>query len=460
MSKLNNDVLYYIFQDLYYLIISNPNNTKNFKKSLHSCLFVNKKWCEIMIPILWSYPYKFVYKKESLFNIIIYHLSDNSIKSLKDENIIKANFQKQELSFNYVKFCKYLNGIDKIFLKRSSLLVEEIYKLFISECSSIKCLSSNIMLNYPIYKYPGSNISLSNLFELYCGSIKGNFYHELAQICRSIEKLYIKLYKDHPGIAELIEMQKQIKYIYIERYGENCKKINQALEKHANSIVCFVLTPHDSFLHDSLLPKLINLQQLGINDQLYKLKKNVIYVTYYSLQILELAYISLDIAINIIQNTNGNLWKIKIRPNNFNQAKEYNQTIHKYCPNIKYVTVLLTRDDETLNELENIFIKCQHLVAIDISNCNLVELNDKLLDLLVELAPLTLYKIHISDINEINKESLKSFFDDWSYRGRKTLNLYHHSSSSFIKVKEIIELSYYNDDFWKYKNTWSDYNNY
>jgi hypothetical protein len=194
---------------------------------------------------------------------------------------------------------------------------------------------------------------------------------------------------------------------------------------------------------------------LGINDQLYKLKKHVIYVTYYSLQILELAYISLDIAINIIQNTNGNLWKIKIRPKNFNQAKEYNQTIHKYCLNIKYVTVLLTRDDKTLKELENIFIKCQHLVAIDISNYTTVELHDKLLYLLVELAPLTLYKIHISNIGEFNKESLKSFFHNWNYRDRKTLNLYHHFSSRFTKVKEIIELNYYSGDFWKYENTWS-----
>jgi hypothetical protein len=75
------------------------------------------------------------------------------------------------------------------------------------------------MLYYPIYKYPGSNISLSNIFDLHCNSARrnqDNFYHELA---RSIEKLYIKLYEDHPGIAELIEMQKQIKYIYIEEYG-------------------------------------------------------------------------------------------------------------------------------------------------------------------------------------------------------------------------------------------------
>ncbi|PKC59256.1 hypothetical protein RhiirA1_469724 [Rhizophagus irregularis] len=226
MTELNDDVLFYIFQDLYYLITSNSNNEKKYKKSLYFCLFVNKHWCEIMVPILWSYPYKHVYKKESLFNIIISHLSDNSIKFLKDKNIIEANFQKQKLSFKYIKFCRYLNDIHKIFpIRSSNLLKEKIYKLFISECSSIKSLSSE-MVCYPILKYPGANISLSNLYELDFKSGRLNDYHELAQICRSIEKIYIDL--SRPNITELIEMQKQIKYIYVKE-DDNCEKIDQAL---------------------------------------------------------------------------------------------------------------------------------------------------------------------------------------------------------------------------------------
>ncbi|PKY25385.1 hypothetical protein RhiirB3_440302 [Rhizophagus irregularis] len=451
MTELNDDVLLYIFQVLYYLI---TNNEIKYKKSLHSCLFVNKHWYAIMIPILWRYPSKFVYKNESLFNIIISHLSDNLIKFLKDKNIIEANFQKQKLLFNYVKFCQYLNDIYKCFPKRSSsLLDEEIYKLFISECSSIKRLCSE-MLSYPIYKYPGSNISLSNLSELrlVSSSSYNDFYHELAQICRSIEKIYIKLCDDLSGNAELIEMQKQIKYIYVEESYMNCEKIEQALEKHANSIVSFNIKTHKHFLNDTLLPKLINLQQLGIVDNFYELKHGISYLNYYELQILELVNVLLDIAIDIIQNTNGNLWKIKIRPKDFNQVKEYNQTIHKHCPNIKYVSLFL-KDDETLKELEKIFIKCQHLVAIDISNIP-VELHDKFLDLLVKLAPHTLYKFHIGNIDSFNIKSLKLFFNDWSYRGRKPLYLYHRER--FIGVKEIIRLNYYSDDFWLYGNTWTD----
>jgi hypothetical protein len=470
MSKLNRDILNQIFQDLNDLINTNPNNVKKYKKSLHSCLLVNKLWCEIMIPILWSYPYNYVYKKDSLFNIFISHLSDDSIKFLKDENIIEENFQKRKLSFNYVIFCKYLNYIDKIFPKRSKLLKKEIYKLFISECQTIKCLSSD-MLHYPIYKYPEANISLLNLFELDCFTTNQNFYHELAQICRSIEKIYIRITKDELyGIAELIEMQKQIKYIYIlEEYGE-CNRIIQALEKHENSIVYLNVNMNTSFLHFSF-SKLINLQFLRIlnnnilNNNMQELsrkfEKYIMEVGYYKLQILELICIPLHVAINIIQNTNGNLYKIKIRLSCCDQAKEYNQTIHKYCSNIKYTTIFLNRDG-TLEELKNIFIKCQYLEAIDIDEYILYKYLDKFLDLLIELAPLTLYKIHIrNESQDFNIETLKLFFNNWNCKSKKTLHLYYHTIEwhEFIekhKTKIVIEYDYYSDYFWNYEITWHD----
>ncbi|CAB4437535.1 unnamed protein product [Rhizophagus irregularis] len=309
------------------------------------------------------------------------------------------------------------------------------------------------MLCYPISKYPGANISLSNLFEL---DFKSG-YHELAQICRSIEKIYIDLRRDLPEITELIEMQKQIKYIYVKEY-DNYEKINQALEKHANSIVLLnltIYTKNGSFLYDLLLPKLINLQYLRINNvESNCILKHVIYLNYHNLQVLDLVVVSLDIAINIIQNTNGNLWKIKIRCHaDYDRIKEYDQTIHQYCPNIKYVTVFL--NDKTLKELEKIFIKCQHLVAIDVfENFRSSEYANKLLNLFVDLAPLTLYRLHIDYITNFDRESLKLFFTNWNRKGRKTLHLYHcnYLCERFV-VKDIIELEYYNDDFWNHRIT-------
>jgi hypothetical protein len=116
-------------------------------------------------------------------------------------------------------------------------------------------------------------------------------------------------------------------------------------------------------------------------------------IGYYELQTLELHFISLDVPINIIKNTNGSLWKIKIRGACGGPTKEYNQAIYNYCPNIKYTTVFLNKDG-TLEELTNIFIKCQHLEAIDIGLYVLEKYRDNFLDLLIKSAPLTLYKFN------------------------------------------------------------------
>jgi hypothetical protein len=464
MAKLNGDIYFYIFQNLRDIIHTDINNEINYKKSLHSCLLVNKLCCEIIIPILWSDPYKYFYKKNLLFNIIISHLSDDSIKLLKDKSDITEDFQKQKLSFNYIRFCKYLNNIERIFPNDSWSLKVEIYKLFISECSSIKCLSSEMLSHSSIYEYPGANTSLSNLYELDYDYSKRNYFRELGQICRSIEKIHVKIYKDNKDyneFAELIEMQKQIKYIvYRVEYNE-CKRIDQALEKHANSIICLDLIMHNHAILHSLFPKLINLQFLRINYQSYKernfkdFKEYIINPGYCNLQVLELQFISPHVVINIIQNTNGNLYKIKVRFATCDQEKEYNQSIYKYCPNIKYVTAFLNKDG-TLEELENIIIKCQQLVAIDINDGILKKYFDKFLDLLVNSASLTLYKIHL-EISPTTKclEILKSFIINWNCKGRKTLHFYNYIIfwNEFIEdIKsegyKIQEYEYNYDDFW------------
>ena len=88
--------------------------------------------------------------------------------------------------------------------------------------------------------------------------------------------------------------------------------------------------------------------------------------TYSNLQILEFYGISIYITIKIIQNTNGNLWKINVTtPANsdsnykFKESREYGeyiQTIYKYCPHVRYVSLFL--DGQILDqkdELKNFF---------------------------------------------------------------------------------------------------------
>src|SRR3954451_6067612 len=98
MSKLNKDVLFLIFQKL-----------QICKNTLHSCLLVNKTWCEIIVPILWKDPWTWLpeqKKKESQFNVIISHLSNEAKENLRIQGVNLVNLseiqQKQQKPlFNY-----------------------------------------------------------------------------------------------------------------------------------------------------------------------------------------------------------------------------------------------------------------------------------------------------------------------------------------------------------------------
>jgi hypothetical protein len=57
MEKLNIDCLVLIFDKL-----------RANRKSLYSCLLVNKEWCHLVVPILWGKHHNY---KEKYYNIIL-----------------------------------------------------------------------------------------------------------------------------------------------------------------------------------------------------------------------------------------------------------------------------------------------------------------------------------------------------------------------------------------------------
>src|SRR5947207_15818028 len=130
MSKLNNDVLFLMLKEL-----------QDDRKSLYSCILVNKTWCEIIIPILWKNPLVHLKPKkmELQFNIIISHLSNETRRNLDSQGINLPILQLKPL-FDYISFCKCLNlgrleqcisNIKNIKISQLSIVANEILKLFI-----------------------------------------------------------------------------------------------------------------------------------------------------------------------------------------------------------------------------------------------------------------------------------------------------------------------------------------
>ena len=74
------------------------------RRSLYSCILVNRFWCRIAIPILWKDPNSHNYNTSS-YNTLIYFLPESSKQLLIDNNIILPStaFSNKPL-FNYISF--------------------------------------------------------------------------------------------------------------------------------------------------------------------------------------------------------------------------------------------------------------------------------------------------------------------------------------------------------------------
>src|SRR5213083_800851 len=102
MTKLNVDCLNLIFDEL-----------EEDKNSLHSCLLVNKEWCNIAVPILWKkYSNVILFKEneesKNLVNTILSCLPPSSRQLLSDIDIkLLSTILLKTPLFNYISFCKF-----------------------------------------------------------------------------------------------------------------------------------------------------------------------------------------------------------------------------------------------------------------------------------------------------------------------------------------------------------------
>ncbi|GES98921.1 hypothetical protein GLOIN_2v1810914 [Rhizophagus clarus] len=246
MERLNIDCLILIFNEL-----------RTDKKSLHSCLLVNREWCHLIVPILWrKHPWFTTDRKESekLINIIISHLSTSSRQLLFENNIsLPSTILSKPLTFNYVSFCKFpgaqhINNIINIvnnydFTRRRDLLEQEIYKLFVSQCKNVKELTWET--SQPLSSFPDalSCFSQLNNLRINMNSINSNDLYEMAQICKDLNELIVNKYsQSNPGLISLIDAQRNLKSIsfssyYIKKENEGtCEELSKVLARKGCTI--------------------------------------------------------------------------------------------------------------------------------------------------------------------------------------------------------------------------------
>ncbi|CAG8721403.1 6671_t:CDS:1, partial [Funneliformis mosseae] len=115
--------------------------------------------------------------------------------------------------------------------------------------------------------------------------------------------------------------------------------------------------------------------------------------------------------------------------NTFNDelAGEYLRTVYEHCPNIKSLSLGVISEFAT--EFENLLMKCYRLRKIFIQGLTIANIFvstdlSLLFDILVEIAPDSLHEISIVYRNNVSKDDLEAFFENWRGREPIILNFY------------------------------------
>ncbi|GBB85831.1 hypothetical protein RclHR1_12280003 [Rhizophagus clarus] len=460
MSKLNADILYLIFKKL-----------QNDKKTLYSCLSVNKTWCEIIIPILWNNPWKYFNgdddtNEKMLLDKIISYLSEESRNNLKNKGIkLSTNLYKRPL-FDYISFCRHLNlnAIKRIIINSGKkIILNEIIHLFINENTKFTHLHIPQQFNYQIHLIPGAERCFSEIEFLSCNtSINDNVLDGLIEMCKSIRELelYINIVNNNYKISKLIENPKKLLNVrllcnyalYLNHDEPFCKIIEDSLIKHSNAIQYFKITKQPT---TGILSRFINLKILELNGNYHKLKWDCLeIVSLPFLQILKTIYIPIKPLISLIENTGGYLNEISVNiiPHNDIDNKGIIHAIYTKCPKLKYLK--LEFKNSNILELEKLLIKCQHLnglffVRTDFDWNNLFEILSK-------SSPNSLFKFKFHVFRNVDHDSLKLFFDNWKGKhplllqfSQKSLEQYSDLIEEYKAegVVKIFDYNLYNEDF-------------
>ncbi|GBC30733.1 uncharacterized protein OCT59_015881 [Rhizophagus irregularis] len=437
MSKLNGDILYLIFKEL-----------EDDKMTLISCLSVNKIWCEIIIPIFWNDPWKYLSRgrEKLLLEVIISHLSDESRDNLS-KYLIKS-FKKP--LFNYISFCKILNlieiekiiyiSIDYNFLLDISLLKEEIFNLFINNKAKFTHLYMPYGFNYQIHLIPGAKESFSEIeFLNFNAGIDEKILIGLSEICKSIKKLdfFIQFFvktNNNDGIIRLIDSQKKLNQVYFELDYDNvdesfCKNLENSLIKHGKTIeyIKIVDQPITNIL--SYFENLKILEVIGINYN--ALWDELATVSLPFLQLLNVKNVPINVLTSLIEKTKGYLNEIKIGYIDHDEIdnKRLIRAIYQNCPNLKYLKLLIK--DSNIWELEKLLINCKYLDGLFIMTEDHIDWVE-LFKILTRSSPTSLFKFKFYFSVAPRPEFLKLFFDNW--KSRHSMLLYTIPEGEYVTV--------------------------
>jgi len=221
--RLPPEILYQIFVFLNYI-----------KKSyLHNCALVNRKWCILSIPLLWSNPFSEISNKQINFINIIEIYARFLDKDTKQ--YLNINSDDEKPIFNYFEFLNVLDLMNlnitvsnwisnNKFFDKDKMTFQVTYKLFelfVKNCKNLISISLDTKSFKFSHRLEYLRFSSLNLKFLKLGKInnKDIIIKNLINTCKLIEEINITLLESDPSniidiISQLVSKQKYLRKFY------------------------------------------------------------------------------------------------------------------------------------------------------------------------------------------------------------------------------------------------------
>ncbi|RGB30145.1 hypothetical protein C1646_765731 [Rhizophagus diaphanus] len=403
MEQINLDCLILIFNIFEY-----------DKKSLHSCLLVNKKWCNIVVPILWR-KYALQSINEKHCNVLLSFLPYSSKKLLLDNDIkLPSSTLSKFPSFNYISFCRFIYS-------------GNIYRIIdIVQCKNVKYLSWET--RQPLTLFPRASIFFSQLHHL-CIDIdfaNSDAFYELANICKDLNSLSVRSCSHNlSGLIYLIDAQRNLKELNlnIEVDEKTGKELSKALVRNGTTINILCLNSIDNIVLSSFA-KLDNLKKLKINCwKNHKEIQDLVNYRFPNLQYLELySHLPSYKEISLLIEKVINISEIYIVNTN-KTAKETGILIKAIADNYPKINLLYTFiEPKDFIHVKTLLLNCRFLKTIGLEsleysmNKNDNNIGDELLNIFILFSSKFLDEIFISGLWKYSINTFIQFFE--SFRGR------------------------------------------
>ncbi|GBC02663.1 hypothetical protein RclHR1_04740006 [Rhizophagus clarus] len=457
-------------------------------KTLHSCIFVNRLWCRLAIPLLWEDPFSKDYPKYYRFIDIYLHQLKESDKVKLNEHGINSRLYSSNTLFNYASFIRHLdthkvyNSVESWIVtletsKKSysiqntnlaplpnfiNLIYRLLFQIFIENKANLHSLGITMILHVEfeyfdeilelILQNPNFIYNIKN-FMLDIDRITDNvtkFLGFFCSNCNSISSLYFLLpyYNNYPIIekhlSQIIKSQENIKKI---SFGFNISSLNHSLLSLKNSNCLNTLNTiifyRIDFINIVVLSEVFN--QLNVLESIHiiychslntKFIQQINNITKpFKLRSL-FTYKSDEILESLIRKSGNYLENLGIVNN---ESQQFLRLIIKYCGKIKYLgPIWLDKQNICLlfNLIENITQNLNYLVIdyfYNIHSSSFVLQNlGQVLPLKLEYLNLLL-TINTNDLKIFLKNSQNIFIKRFLIKNLKT-----ESEDIFPYIKEYV----------------------